>query len=150
MGGALLGPLIGPSADVLGGLGLDQRLQPQGQRLADDVQVAAGTQCIQQLGQGRLAEGHRGGLLGVNLGRITLSFTRWPLALLLSRARACLKVHHHLRRLLGGRPELVRISISCARRAGSGHQSFAVAARLLPEDPSHRLLMKQARRAHPA
>jgi hypothetical protein len=48
----------------------------------------------------------------------------------------------------GGRPELVRIS--CARPAGSGHQSFAVAARLLPEDPGHRLLVKQAGREHPA
>jgi hypothetical protein len=59
MGGALLAPLIGPSADVLGGLDLDQRLQHQGEPFADDVQVTAGVQCIQQLGQGRLAEGHR-------------------------------------------------------------------------------------------
>jgi hypothetical protein len=87
MGGALLAALIGPSADVLGGLGIDQRLQHQSEPFADDVQVTASAQCIQQLGQGRLAEGHRGELLGVNLGRITLSFTRWPLALLLSRAR---------------------------------------------------------------
>jgi hypothetical protein len=87
VGGALLAPLIGPSADVLGGLGLDQRLEHQGEPFADDVQVTAGAQCIQQVGQGRLAEGHRGGLLGVHLGRNTLSFTRWPLALLLSKAR---------------------------------------------------------------
>jgi hypothetical protein len=87
--GALLGPLIGPSADVLGGLGVDQCLQDQRQRLADEVEVATGAQCIQQLGQGRLAEGHRGGLLGVSLGRITLSFTRWPLALLASKPRTC-------------------------------------------------------------
>jgi hypothetical protein len=59
VGGALLGALIGPGADLLGSLGVDQRLQDQRERLADDVQVAAGTQCIQQLGQGRLAEGHR-------------------------------------------------------------------------------------------
>jgi hypothetical protein len=61
--GAGLGPLIGPSADVLGGLGIDQRLQDQRERLADNIEVAAGRQCIQQLGQGRLAEGHRGELL---------------------------------------------------------------------------------------
>src|SRR4029450_6326118 len=83
--GALLGPLIGPSADVPGGFGVDQCLQDQSERLADDVEVPTGAQCIQQVGQGRLAEGHRGGLLGVNLGRITLSFTRWPLALLIGR-----------------------------------------------------------------
>jgi hypothetical protein len=46
MGGALLAPLIGPSADVLGGLGLDQCLEHQGEPLADDVQVPASTQCI--------------------------------------------------------------------------------------------------------
>src|SRR5512132_2339406 len=85
MGGALLAALIGTSADVLGGLGIDQRLEHQGEPFADEVQVTAGAQCIQQLGQGRLVEGHRGELLGVNLGRITLSFTRWPLALLLNR-----------------------------------------------------------------
>jgi hypothetical protein len=87
VGGALLGSLIGPSADALGGLDLDQRLEHQGEPLADDVQVTASAQCIQQLGQGRLVQGHRGELLGVNLGRITLSFTRWPLALLLSKPR---------------------------------------------------------------
>jgi hypothetical protein len=78
VGGALLGSLIPVGADVLAGLDLDQRLEDQRQPFADDVQVTAGTQCIQQLRQGRLAEGHRGELLGVNLGRITLSFTRWP------------------------------------------------------------------------
>ena len=59
MGGALLAALIGPGTDVLGGLGLDQRLQHQRQRFADKVEVAAGAQCIEQLGQGRLAQGHR-------------------------------------------------------------------------------------------
>ena len=76
--GALLASLIGAGADVLGGLGVDQRLEHQGEPFADDVQVAASAQCIKQLGQGRLAEGHRGELLGVHLGRNTLSFTRWP------------------------------------------------------------------------
>jgi hypothetical protein len=47
------------SADLLGSLGLDQRLEHQGQRLTDDVQITAGAQCIKQVGQGRLAEGHR-------------------------------------------------------------------------------------------
>jgi hypothetical protein len=35
----------------------------------------------------------------VNPGRNTLSFTRWPLTLLLSKPRACLKVHHYSGRL---------------------------------------------------
>ena len=60
VGGALLGALIGPGADVLGRLGVDQRLQHQSKTLADEVEVTAGAQCIKQLGQGRLAEGHRG------------------------------------------------------------------------------------------
>jgi hypothetical protein len=78
VGGALLGALIGSGADVLGGLGVDQGLEHQREPFADDVQVTADVQCIQQVGQGRLAEGHRGELLGVNPGRNTLSFTRWP------------------------------------------------------------------------
>jgi hypothetical protein len=45
--GALLASLIGPGADVLGGLGIDQRLEHQGEPFADDVQVTAGAQCIQ-------------------------------------------------------------------------------------------------------
>jgi hypothetical protein len=52
--GALLGPLIGAGADVLGGLGVDQPLQHQRERLPDDIEVAAGAQSIQQVGQGRL------------------------------------------------------------------------------------------------
>jgi hypothetical protein len=52
--------LVAAGADLLGGLGLDQGLQHQREAFADDVQVAAGAQCIQQLGQGRLVEGHRG------------------------------------------------------------------------------------------
>ena len=38
----------------------------------------AGEVCIQQLRQGRLAEAIVANFLGVSLGRITLSFTRWP------------------------------------------------------------------------
>jgi len=56
VGGALLGPLIRAGADVLGGLGVDQRPQHQREPLADDIQVTTGTQCIQQLRQGRLTD----------------------------------------------------------------------------------------------
>jgi hypothetical protein len=100
MRGALLAPLIGLSADVLGGLGIDQRLQHQSEPFADDVQGTASAQCIQQLGQGRLAAGHRGELLGVNLGRITLSFTRWPSPCYSAEQGPVLKVHHYPGRLL--------------------------------------------------
>jgi hypothetical protein len=75
---AVGGALVAPGADARGGFGVDQGCSTSPERLADDVEVAVGAQCIQQLRQGRLVEGHRGGLLGVHLGRDTLSFTRWP------------------------------------------------------------------------
>jgi hypothetical protein len=78
---------VAAGADHLGGLGVDQRLQHQRQRFADNIQATTGAQRRQQVGHGRLLKGHRGELLGVNPGRNTLSLTRWPLALLLSRAR---------------------------------------------------------------
>jgi hypothetical protein len=56
VGRASLSALVAASTDLLGGFGLDQRLEDQGERLADDVQVTAGAQCIQQLVQGRLVE----------------------------------------------------------------------------------------------
>ena len=56
MGGACVGALVPASADVLGGLGVDQGLQHQGQALADDVQVTASTQRIQQISNGRLVQ----------------------------------------------------------------------------------------------
>jgi len=78
VGGALLGALVAAGADVLGGLGVDQRLEHQGEPFPNDIQVAAGAQCIQQLRQGRLIQGHRGELLGVNLGRNTLRVSVMP------------------------------------------------------------------------
>jgi len=53
---ACVGALVPASADVLGGLGVDQGLQHQGQALADDVQVTASTQRIQQISNGRLVQ----------------------------------------------------------------------------------------------
>src|SRR4029450_5014405 len=67
--------------------------------LADDVQVTASTQRIQQISNGRLVQGHRGELLGVNLGRITLSFTRWPSPCYSASQGPALKVHHFPGRL---------------------------------------------------
>jgi hypothetical protein len=43
--------LVAASADLLSGLGLDERLEHQREGFPDDVQVTAGTQCIQQLRQ---------------------------------------------------------------------------------------------------
>ena len=63
MGAAGVGALVAVGADVLGGLGIDQGLQDQRQRLTNQVEVAAGAQCSKQLRQGRLIQGHRGGLL---------------------------------------------------------------------------------------
>src|SRR4030095_13820015 len=97
-----VGALVPASADVLGGLGVDQGLQHQGQALADDVQVTAGTQRIHQISNGRLVQGHRGELLGVNLGRITLSFTRWPSPCYSASQGPALKVHHFPGRLRSG------------------------------------------------
>jgi hypothetical protein len=53
--------------------------QDQRQHLTDDVKATTSVQRHQQVGHGRLVKGHRGDLLGVHLGRDTLSFTRWPL-----------------------------------------------------------------------
>jgi hypothetical protein len=44
-------------ADLLGDFGFDERLEHQREPFTDDVQVVAGAQCIQQLGQG--CEGSR-------------------------------------------------------------------------------------------
>ena len=81
-------------ADRLGGLQLDQGLQHQLQPRADKVEVAAGAQCVQQLGQGRLVEGHR--VLLASTCEVTLRFTRWP-----SVATGSRKSHH----LKGHQPE---------------------------------------------
>jgi hypothetical protein len=100
MGSTGLGALVAPGADLLGGFGLDQRLHHQGQALADDVQVTAGAQRVQQISNGRLVQGHRGELLGVNLGRNTLSFTRWPSPYYPAGQGPTFKVHHFPGRLL--------------------------------------------------
>src|SRR5436305_12090769 len=57
--GAGLGALVGFGADLGGQLGLDQGLEHQLHAAANDVDVAASVQCVEQLGQVRLIEGHR-------------------------------------------------------------------------------------------
>jgi hypothetical protein len=86
--GALLGPLIGPRADVLGGLGVDQCLQDQSERLADEVEVTAGAERVQQISNGRLVQGHRGESPWCEPWREHTELHAMALALLASRARA--------------------------------------------------------------
>jgi hypothetical protein len=50
----LVGPLVPGGADRLGGLGLDELLEHERHRLAQDVERAAGAHRVEQLGQGRL------------------------------------------------------------------------------------------------
>jgi hypothetical protein len=47
VGDAGVSALIGPGADLLGSFSVDQGLQHQRQCLTDEVEVAAGAQCIQ-------------------------------------------------------------------------------------------------------
>jgi hypothetical protein len=63
MGAAGVVAFIAPGADDLGGFEVDQRLQHELHRLAHEVEISARTQCVEQVGQGRLVEGHRGVLL---------------------------------------------------------------------------------------
>jgi hypothetical protein len=99
VGGPAGAALVAVGADLLGGLGIDQRLQHQPERFTDDVQATAGAQRCKQVGHGRLVKGHRGELLGVNLGGNTLSFTRWPSPCYSAGQGPVLKVHHFLGRL---------------------------------------------------
>jgi hypothetical protein len=54
MGGALVCALVAVGADGLPGLQLDQLLEDERHRLADDFLAAAGADGVEQLGQGRL------------------------------------------------------------------------------------------------
>jgi hypothetical protein len=63
VGGAGVSRLVAVGADVLGGLGVDQRLQHQPECLTDDIQATTDAQRRQQVGHGRLVKGHRGELL---------------------------------------------------------------------------------------
>jgi hypothetical protein len=75
--GPRVGPLMGFGADERGCFGIDEGLEDHLHALADQVDVTAGAQRVEQLGQVKLVEGHRVDLL-VFLGRFTQRFTRWP------------------------------------------------------------------------
>src|SRR6266545_1122942 len=57
-----LGALVAGRADRLGGFGLDELLKYSADRLADQVDRFAGASYLQQIGYGRLWQGHRWGL----------------------------------------------------------------------------------------
>ena len=76
LGGAGLGPFVRGGADDGGGLGLHEQLQHGLQRRAHQVHTVAGAQCLRQLEQGRLGQGHHVVLLYESLGRFSQSLTR--------------------------------------------------------------------------
>ena len=75
--GSRVGPLMRFGADERGCFGVDESLEDHLHTRADQVDVAAGADRVEQLGQVKLVEGHRVGLL-VFLGRFTQRLTRWP------------------------------------------------------------------------
>ncbi len=59
LGDAGVGPLVPGGADHLRGLELDQVLQRDPDRFTDQVHALPGAEHLEQLGQGRLGQGHR-------------------------------------------------------------------------------------------
>jgi hypothetical protein len=55
-------------------------LQHELHGLPQEVQIPARAQRVEQVGEGRLVEGHRGDLLREPLDGITPKITRWPLS----------------------------------------------------------------------
>ena len=58
-GDTLLGALVALGADHARGFELDELLEHGADRLADHVDTIAGAERLEQLGQGRLGQGHR-------------------------------------------------------------------------------------------
>jgi hypothetical protein len=59
LGRPRVGPLVGCGADVCGRLGVDQRLQHRVQQPAHQLAGIGTAQCLGELKQGRLVQGHR-------------------------------------------------------------------------------------------
>jgi hypothetical protein len=59
VGDPLVGALVAGGSESLRRLEVDELLQDERHRLARDVDRAAGMDGVEQLGQGRLWEGHR-------------------------------------------------------------------------------------------
>ena len=69
--------LVRCGADPLGRLGFDQFLQHQPDRLTDQIHAVTGAERLEQLGQGRLGQGHRW-TPSCALGRSHRRSRRWP------------------------------------------------------------------------
>ena len=63
VGGAIVVALVGSGADHLRQLQVDEGLQHELHGLAHEVEVSAGAEGVEKVGQGRLVKGHRGVLL---------------------------------------------------------------------------------------
>ncbi len=59
LGDPLRAPFVAAGADHLGGLNLDQFLEHEPDRLANQINAVTGTECVQQLRHGRIRQGHR-------------------------------------------------------------------------------------------
>jgi hypothetical protein len=59
LGGPVVGAFVAAGADPLGGFGFDQLLHHHPDRLTDQIDAITGAERIEQLGQGRLGQGHR-------------------------------------------------------------------------------------------
>jgi hypothetical protein len=57
--GTVLDALITAGAEVLGCFDLDEFLQHELHRVADQIHAVTGTERVQELGHGRLRQGHR-------------------------------------------------------------------------------------------
>ncbi|WP_372446625.1 hypothetical protein [Nocardioides faecalis] len=58
-GDTALGALVGCNADAFGCLELDQLLERDADRIADQIDAITGTERVEKLRQGRLGQGHR-------------------------------------------------------------------------------------------
>ena len=70
-----VGALVAAGADLLGRFDLDQLLQHHPHRVADQIDTLTGTERVQQLGHGRLRQGHRWVLLQCATWRYTPRIT---------------------------------------------------------------------------
>ena len=59
VGHPLLGAFVAAGADPLGRFGFNQFLHHHPDRLTDKIHAVTGAERIEQLGQGRLGQGHR-------------------------------------------------------------------------------------------
>ncbi len=60
MGGTGVAALVAGGTDLLGGLQVDEGLQHELHGLSHEVEVSAGAQRVEEVGQCRLVKGHRG------------------------------------------------------------------------------------------